>query len=104
MAAYLNEITAIDITSLGELVARVIAFDECCSEVVIKGSLNTVESWRELSAQIEDAILAIHQPGSAKGGDFKSGENFNKYAALRPIPFRKIAASADLQANACAYR
>ena len=69
MAAYLNEITAIDITSLGELSARVIAFDEHTSEVTIDGSLHTVESWRELSAQIEAAILAIHQQGSAKGGD-----------------------------------
>ena len=69
MAAYLNEITAIDITSLGELVARVTCFDECCAEVTIDGSLHTAESWRELSAQIEAAILAIHQPGSAKGGD-----------------------------------
>lgn len=69
MAAYLNEITAIDITSLGELVARVACFDECCAEVTIDGSLHTAESWRELSAQIEAAILAIHQPGSAKGGE-----------------------------------
>ena len=73
MAVYQTEITAIDITSLGELVARVIAFDECCSEVTIDGSLHTVESWRELSAQIEDAILAIHQPGSAKGGSDDKG-------------------------------
>ncbi len=69
MAAYLNEITAIDITSLGELVARVTGFDECCAEVTIDGSLHTAESWRELSAQIEAAILAIHQPDSTKGDE-----------------------------------
>ena len=71
MAAYLNEITAIDITSLG-VVARVTGFDECRAEVTIDGSLHTVESWRELSAQIEAAILAIHQPGSAKEGSDES--------------------------------
>lgn len=69
MAAYLNEITAIDITSLGELVARVTGFDEHTSEVTIDGSLHTAESWRELSAQIEAAILAIHQTDSAKVGE-----------------------------------
>jgi hypothetical protein len=69
MAAYLNEITAIDITSLGESVARVTCFDECCVEVNIDEGIHTVDSWRELSVQIEAAILAIHQPGSAKGGE-----------------------------------
>ena len=70
MAAYQTEITAIDITSLGELSARVTAFDEQCSDVLIgESSLHTVESWRELSAKIEAALLLIHPTGSAKGGE-----------------------------------
>jgi len=68
MATYKTESTAIDITSPGVLEASVTCFDECCVEVNIEGGIHTVESWRELSAQIEAAILTIHQPGSAKGG------------------------------------
>jgi len=70
MAVYQTEITAIDITLLGELVARVTGFDEHTSEVTIDGSLHTVESWRELSAQIEAALRLIHSADSAKGGDY----------------------------------
>ena len=69
MTDYKTEVTAIDITSLGVLEARVTCFDECSSEVNIGGGIHNVDSWRELSAQIEAAILAIRQPCSAKVGE-----------------------------------
>ena len=61
MTLYRNEVTEIEIVSFDDYpVGMVRCFDEVCSEVTLKEICHTVESWRELSAQIEAALLAIH--------------------------------------------
>ena len=61
MIGYRCEITAIDIVDYeNELSAKITAFDECASEVQVTPLAHTVDSWRELSAKIEEALLQIH--------------------------------------------
>ena len=61
MNGYRLEIYGIDITDdLNELCAKIEAFDEECSSITIIGGPHTVDSWRELSAKIEEALLQIH--------------------------------------------
>ena len=54
--------TMIEITDnpLCKAVAAVSCFDEYCAEVSIKETVHTVESWRELAAAIEAAIMRLN--------------------------------------------
>jgi hypothetical protein len=57
--------TAIEITNPDNPVAaRVEVFDEVSSEVELVDTVNTAESWRELSAAIESAIVQLNLDGS----------------------------------------
>ena len=61
MTLYRNEVTEIEIYDYdNEVVGKVKCFDAACSEITVKEHPHTVDSWRELSAQIEAALLAIH--------------------------------------------
>ena len=61
MSDYRLEVYGIDITdSLGEHCAKIEAFDEVCSSITIISNPHTPESWRELSAKIEEALMQIH--------------------------------------------
>jgi predicted lipoprotein with Yx(FWY)xxD motif len=62
MIGYRCEVTEIEIYAFDQdVAAQVECFDECSSEVKVATSVHTVESWRELSAKIEEALLQIHQ-------------------------------------------
>ena len=61
MIGYRCEVCVIEIYDFDhEVAAKVECFDEACSSVTITDSAHTVESWRELSAKIEEALLQIH--------------------------------------------
>ena len=49
---------------LCKAVACVSVFDEYCAEVLIKETVHTAESWRELAAAIEAAIVQLNLEGS----------------------------------------
>ena len=60
MSDYRIEIFGIDITCLDEHMAKIEAFDEATSSITVISNPHTVDSWRELSAKIEEALLQIH--------------------------------------------
>ena len=61
MNGYRLETYGIDITDdLNEHCAKIEAFDEVCSSITIISNPHNPESWRELSAKIEEALLQIH--------------------------------------------
>jgi len=60
MSDYRVEIFGIDITCLDEHMAKIEAFDEETSSITAISNPHTVESWRELSAKIEEALMQIH--------------------------------------------
>ena len=67
MTIYRNEVTEIEIVSFDDYpVGMVRCFDEVCSEVTLKETCHTVESWRELSAKIEEALLQIHPASTTR--------------------------------------
>lgn len=61
MIGYRCELTSIEIYDFDhEVAAKIECFDECSSEVKVQTSVHTVESWRELSAKIEEALMRIN--------------------------------------------
>ena len=60
MSDYRLEVFGIEIVYADDHAATVKAFDECASEVTLVYKVHTPESWRELSAKIEEALLQIH--------------------------------------------
>ena len=61
MTLYRSEITEVEIHDFeGTLAAKVTCFDDECSEVKVSEQPHNVESWRELSAKIEEALRQIH--------------------------------------------
>lgn len=62
MTLYRSEITEVEIHDFeGTLAAKVTCFDDECSEVTVSEHTHNVDSWRELSAKIEDALRQIHR-------------------------------------------
>ena len=66
MSYYKLEVYGIEIVCLDEQCAKIECFDEYCSSITISGGLHTVESWRELSAKIEEALLQIHPASTTR--------------------------------------
>ena len=66
MSDYRIEIYGIDITCLDEHMAKIEAFDEVTSSITVISNPHTVESWRELSAKIEEALLQIHPASTTR--------------------------------------
>jgi hypothetical protein len=65
--SYIVAPTMIDIVDdelCGKVAAYVSCHDEHCAEVGIKQTIHTVETWRELSAAIEAAIVQLNLEGS----------------------------------------
>ena len=60
MSHYKLEVYGIEIVCLDEHMAKIEAFDEVTSSITVISNPHTVESWRELSAKIEEALLQIH--------------------------------------------
>ena len=61
MIGYRCEVSEIDIVdATDELAAKVKCFDEYASSIELHHQCHTVDSWRELSAKIEEALLQIH--------------------------------------------
>lgn len=62
MTLYTSYPSAIAVVDFEQKLAAVVTcVDEACSEVKLIDAAHTVESWRELSAQIEQALAAIHK-------------------------------------------
>ena len=66
MSDYRVEIFGIDITCLDEHMAKIEAFDEETSSITVISNPHNVESWRELSAKIEEALLQIHPASTTR--------------------------------------
>ena len=66
MSDYRIEIFGIDITCLDEHMAKIEAFDEETSSITVISNPHNVESWRELSAKIEEALLQIHPASTTR--------------------------------------
>jgi len=61
MSNYRCEVTAVEICDDdNDSAATVVCFDEFASVIMLSQNTHSPESWRELSAKIEEALLQIH--------------------------------------------